>query len=41
MKRDCTGKCFKPITSFYCYNCHGFGQKAVYYMKPKIDGNNG
>ena len=41
MKRDCTGKSFKPITNFYCYNCHGYGHKVVECKKPKFDGNNG
>ncbi|WP_044909110.1 hypothetical protein, partial [[Clostridium] innocuum] len=27
MKRDCTGKQFKPLNG-YCYNCHGFGHRA-------------
>ena len=40
MKRDCTGKPFKPITNFYCYNCHGYGHKEVECKKPKFDGNN-
>ena len=41
MKRDCTGKPFKPITNFYCYNCHDYGHKAVDNTKPKFDSNNG
>ena len=32
MKRDCTGKSFKPITNFYCYNWHGYGHKIVEYL---------
>ena len=40
MKKDCTGKSFKPITNFYYYNCHGYGHKVVDYKKPKFDGNN-
>ena len=40
MKRYCIGKSFKPITNFYCYNCHGFGHKAVNCRKPKFDSNN-
>ena len=40
MKRDCTGKFFKPITNFYCYNCHGFGHKAIDCKKPKFVDDN-
>ena len=41
MKRDYIGKSFKPITNFYCYNCHGYGHKVVDCQKPKFDINNG
>ena len=41
MKRDCTGKSFKPITNFYCYNCHGYGHKAIDCKNPKFDSSNG
>ena len=37
MNRDCIGKSFKPITNFYCYNCHGYGHKVVDCKKPKFD----
>ena len=40
MKRNCTGKSFKLITNFYCYNCRGYGHKVVECKKPKFDGNN-
>ena len=40
MKINCVGKSFKPITNFYCYNCHGFGHKVVDCKKPRFDSNN-
>ena len=40
MKRDCIGNSFKPIINFYCYNCHGYGHKAVECKNPKLYGNN-
>ena len=39
MKRDFIGKSFIPITNFYCYNCHGCGDKAVECKKPKFNCN--
>ena len=36
MKRDFIGKCFKPITNFYCYNSHGYGHKVVECKKHKF-----
>ena len=40
MKRECTLKPFKHVTDFYCYNCHGFGHRAVNCKKPKFDHSN-
>ena len=40
MKRHYIGKPFKPISKFYCYNCHGFGRNVVDCKKPKFDSNN-
>ena len=25
---DCKGKSFKPISNFYCHNCHGHNDNA-------------
>ena len=40
VKRDCIGKSFKPITDFFCYNCHGFGHKVVNCEKFIFDNSN-
>ena len=40
MKRDCIGNSFKPITNFYCYNCHSYEHKVVDCKKPMFEGNN-
>ena len=40
MKRDFIGKSFKPISKFYCHNCHGYGHNAVDCKKPKFDSDN-
>ena len=40
MKRDCTGKSLKPITNFYCYNCHGYGDREIDCKKPKFHSHN-
>ena len=40
MKRDCTGKSFKPISIFYYYTCHGYGHKALDSKKSKFHSNN-
>ena len=40
MKRDFTGKSFKPITNLYCYNYHGYGRKVVECRKSKFFDDN-
>ena len=30
----------RPITNFSCYDCDGFGHKAVDYKKSNFDSNN-
>ena len=37
---DCKVKSFKPISKFYCHNCHGYGHYAVDCKKPKFDSDN-
>ena len=39
MKKDCTGKQFKPLNG-YCYNCHGFGHRTIECRRPKVIENN-
>ena len=39
-KNDCIGNSFKPISKFYCHNCHGYGHNVVDCKKPKFDNNN-
>lgn len=31
---------FKPISIFYCHNCHGYGHSAIDCKKPKFDSDN-
>ena len=33
-------KSFKPISNFYCHNCHGYGHNVVDCKKPKFDNDN-
>ena len=37
---DCKGKSFKPISNFYCNNCHGYGHNVIDCKKPKFDNDN-
>ena len=37
---ECKGKSFKPISNFYCHNCHGYGHNVVDCKKPKFDNDN-
>ena len=37
---DYKGKSFKPISKFYCHNCHGYGHNAVDYEKPRFENDN-
>ena len=39
-KGEYKGKSFKPISNFYCHNCHRYGHYAVDCKKPKFDSNN-
>ena len=37
---NCKGKSFKPISKFYCHNCHGYGHNAEDCKKPKSNSDN-
>ena len=37
---DCKGNSFKPISKFYCHNCHGYGHYVLDCKKSKVDSNN-